>query len=260
MVRRTLLLATAVMLAATMGCTPVQRWAAGGAAAGAAVGGIWASHAMGALSQGHAALVGASVGGLTGALIGDMLDDEEVSGADPDELARLQEENRNLRAQLQAKDQELANAMRRIKELEDELARCKGKTSMEIEYTIPADTLFRPGSARLSDEGRQTLDEAAQKLQQQSGNLIMIEGHTDSQPIRLSKWKSNWELGAARSLTVLHYLEDKGVDSAKLSASTFSEYHPVADNGSADGRSQNRRAAIVVYSNWRPASGGGGGQ
>jgi chemotaxis protein MotB len=246
------------MLAATMGCTNVQRWAAGGAAAGAAVGGIWASHAMGALSQGHAALVGASVGGLAGALIGDMLDEDEP-GADPDELARLQEENRSLRAQLQAKDQELANAMRRIKELEDELARYKGKTAMEIVYSFPADVLFRSGSARLSSEGRQLLDDAAQKLQQQSGNLIMIEGHTDSQPIRYSKWKSNWELGAARSLTVLHYLESKGVDAAKMSASTFSEYHPVADNGSADGRRQNRRADIVVYSNWRPASGGGGG-
>jgi chemotaxis protein MotB len=84
----------------------------------------------------------------------------------------------------------------------------------------------------------------------------MVEGHTDSDPIRHSGWKSNWELGAARSLTVLHYLADKaGVDPAMMSAATFSKYQPVAGNDNAQGKAQNRRAVIVIYNNWgKPAA------
>ena len=76
---------------------------------------------------------------------------------------------------------------------------------------------------------------------------LMVRGHTDSQPIVYSGWKSNWELGAARALGVVHYLMDKhGVQGENLSAATYSKYQPRADNATDEGRQQNRRAELVV--------------
>jgi len=247
MVKRTLMLATALLLTVAMGCTSVQRWAAGGAAAGAAVGGVWAAHA-GLLNAGEGAAVGAAAGGLAGALIGDMLEEKTEAPEYPD----LRQKNDSLKAQLAARDQELAAARQRIADLEKELeALRKGAAIRSAEFTIAADVLFKSGKASLSDEGRQRLDAAIAQIQEKhKGQFIMIEGHTDSQPIKASGWKSNWELGSARGLTVLHYLEEKGVDPAQLSAGSFSMYQPVATNDTPEGRQQNRRAVIVVYANW----------
>jgi len=254
MVKRTLLLATALLLSVTMACTTGGKWVAGGtvigAATGACVGGIWAA-AEGSLNAGEGAAIGAVTGGLAGALIGDVIGEYY----DKAEFDRLNAENAALKAELDKCKADLAAANAKIAELQNELNKCREQLAKsiqrELEINLAADLLFKSGSAILSKVGKAKLDEAAQKITSQfKGKFVMIEGHTDSQPIKHSHWKTNWELGAARSLTVLHYLTSKGVDPALLSAATFSKYQPVADNGSKEGRAQNRRAMIVVYSNW----------
>ena len=75
---------------------------------------------------------------------------------------------------------------------------------------------------------------------------ISIEGHTDNQPIKYSPWKSNWELSVHRALSVLHYLERKGVPPQRMSVAGFGEYRPVASNATAEGRALNRRVEIVI--------------
>lgn len=76
--------------------------------------------------------------------------------------------------------------------------------------------------------------------------MIMIEGHTDSDAIRAG-WTSNWELGAARALAVLHFMtKECGIDGARLSAITYSHYRPVAGNATEAERSKNRRAVVVI--------------
>ena len=65
--------------------------------------------------------------------------------------------------------------------------------------------------------------------------------------IQVSPWKTNWELGSARALAVLHYLVDNhGFDPRRISATTYGEHHPVAVNSTEEGRAQNRRAVIVL--------------
>ena len=79
---------------------------------------------------------------------------------------------------------------------------------------------------------------------------VGIEGHTDNVPITRSGWKSNWELSAARSMSVLHYLIDnQGLEPNRLSATGYGEFHPVDSNDTKEGRQKNRRVEIVILPN-----------
>ena len=78
-------------------------------------------------------------------------------------------------------------------------------------------------------------------------SFIAVEGHTDNEPIRYSGWKSNWELSSARALSVLHFMvDDCGIEARRLSANAYSEYRPVSDNATPEGKQQNRRVEIVI--------------
>lgn len=250
MTQRLLMLMTVLALSVSMGCTRItdtHKWMAGGAALGATVGGVWAAHA-GILSAGEGALAGAAAGATLGALIGESMDDGADVEVDASELDALKEENARLRAQLEECQEELAAAKKRIAELEEQLR--KG-TQPQWQSDIAADVLFATGRAELTAEGKSELDRAAQEIKSRFNNSkVIIEGHADERPIRISGWRSNWELAAARALAVLHYLIDQGVAPHNLSAATFGRYQPRAEGNSAEAMAQNRRASIVVYENW----------
>ena len=114
--------------------------------------------------------------------------------------------------------------------------------------SFQADILFDSGRSKIRPEAYATLDKVSRVIIENVGGLrIGIEGHTDNEPIKASGWKSNWELSAARALSVLHYLEDeKGVAGWRLSATGFGQEQPVADNTSKEGRQLNRRVEIVI--------------
>ena len=194
MVKRTLTLVTVLLLTLTMtmGCTRVQKGAALGAAGGAVIGGIWASHGGNILSAGEGAAVGAATGGLVGALLGDADAKSEAwhdLGDDINErdaqIAGLQKENGQMKTKLQACDSDLDACNRRvtqqdkqIADLKSELAKCKGA---RVEMTLLADVLFVPGSARLSATGRKALDDAAERIGDLVGDeFVTVQGHTDT--------------------------------------------------------------------------------
>jgi chemotaxis protein MotB len=113
--------------------------------------------------------------------------------------------------------------------------------------TFLAEVLFDSGKAKLKPESLPILDKVAGIINEEAPeNNIGIEGHTDNVPIKHSSWKSNWELSSHRALSVLYYLESKGVQSEKLSASGYGEYKPVSSNDSSEGRQMNRRVEIVI--------------
>ena len=111
-----------------------------------------------------------------------------------------------------------------------------------------ADVIFDSGKAKIKTEAYPVLDKVARVLTENVPQLnVGIEGHTDNVPVKLSKWKSNWELSSARSLSVLHYLADKkGISPDRLSAIGYGEYHPVDSNDTRVGRQANRRVEIVI--------------
>jgi chemotaxis protein MotB len=80
-------------------------------------------------------------------------------------------------------------------------------------------------------------------------NPLRLEGHTDSIPIHTPRFRSNWELSAARSIAMMELLNQKfGVRVARMSIAGYGENAPVDTNETAEGRSHNRRVDLVVLS------------
>lgn len=114
--------------------------------------------------------------------------------------------------------------------------------------TVLGDVLFDSGKAKIRPEAYAILDKVASVLKENVPEFnVGIEGHTDNAPIKVSGWKSNWELSTARALSVLHYLVEKdGISPDRLSAIGYGEYRPVASNDTREDRQLNRRVEIVI--------------
>ena len=114
-----------------------------------------------------------------------------------------------------------------------------------IEVNIKASVLYPSGSSTLSTDARTILAKVSDILKDKP-NPIHVEGYTDNVPIETVQFPSNWELSAARAASVVRYFEQRGVNPAQLAAVGYGEHHPVADNNTEDGRSRNRRIALVI--------------
>lgn len=105
---------------------------------------------------------------------------------------------------------------------------------------------YNSGSATPHPSSMPSLDAIAQTLKATPFD-IRIEGHTDNVPIHNSQFDSNWELSTARATRLARlFIERQGFEPERLSASGYAEYHPVASNATAEGRSENRRVDIIV--------------
>lgn len=114
--------------------------------------------------------------------------------------------------------------------------------SGDVTVNISSDVLFDSGKATLRTAAKKTLDQVAEALNgQYAGKSLRVEGHTDSDPIRLSKWKSNEELSEARAKSVRDYLVSKGVAASRITTAGMG-----ADKPRGDIKSRNRRVEIVV--------------
>jgi flagellar motor protein MotB len=121
-------------------------------------------------------------------------------------------------------------------------------TDRGLAITITGDVLFNSGSDQLTTEGLALLGKVSSVLKEKyPNNPLGLEGHTDNEPISTSGWKSNWELGAARGLSVLHFLTDEAkIPPERLSATSYGEIQPVASNATPETMAKNRRAVILV--------------
>ncbi len=90
----------------------------------------------------------------------------------------------------------------------------RGGGSSEV-ITVAGDVAFGSGQATLTAAGRKELDGIATRIKREhAGQAIRIEGYTDSDPIRKSKWGSNEALSQARAEAVEKYLKSKGVSNS----------------------------------------------
>jgi len=112
-------------------------------------------------------------------------------------------------------------------------------------FRIQSPFLFASGQADLKDESRSILQELT-VLFRKFPYQIRIEGHTDSLPISSTRYPSNWELSAARAVTVARYFQGLKLPPERIAATGFGEYHPIADNATAGGRERNRRVEIFL--------------
>jgi len=117
-----------------------------------------------------------------------------------------------------------------------------------ITVTLPDAILFDPGKASLKKKTIAELDHIRSVLRQKYANRqIDVIGHTDSDPIKKSKWKDNWELSAERALTVTRYLIARGARKSMVRAIGCGAARPIASNATAGGKAKNRRVEIVVH-------------
>ena len=119
-----------------------------------------------------------------------------------------------------------------------------------ISVVLPSSVLFNSGQTKLKKTATSSLSKVCRILEKDfPTEIIRIEGHTDSDPIKRTKklYKTNWELSAARAATVLHYLIDNcHLDPTHLYLAGFGEFQPVAGNKNKKDKKKNRRVEIVV--------------
>ena len=112
---------------------------------------------------------------------------------------------------------------------------------------------FSPGSATLSKNGQGLLmNQVAEVLASYPSHRVSVEGHTDDQPIKKSRWKTNLNLSIARAIEVRRFLAARAkVTEGRMRIAAYGEHQPRIKAASKAARSKNRRVEIVLY---RPAS------
>jgi chemotaxis protein MotB len=107
--------------------------------------------------------------------------------------------------------------------------------------------LFKSGSFDVTAQATEVLGKVALVLKNQPDIEFMVEGHTDNVAFSKGLLMDNWDLSVKRATSVVRILQKQyGLDPAHISAAGRSEYKPLADNGTAEGRAANRRTRIVV--------------
>lgn len=160
--------------------------------------------------------------------------------------------------------QQLSASMQTIAQLEKQLkdGASEGQASgfgdeMDVKYdpakgtitvTLQNTVLFAPGKAELKKATIEELDHIRKVLKDRYLNMRLdVVGHTDSDPIKKSKWKDNWQLSSERALSVLRYLNSQGITDEMIRGVASGSSNPVASNKTADGKAKNRRVEIVVH-------------
>jgi chemotaxis protein MotB len=166
--------------------------------------------------------------------------------ANEGELTRLRE--------LQAAAAKRAEAFEQLKEQLKEMILSKQLDVQRKEgrliVQLPAEVLFPSGSADLSEDGKIALIKLSAVLERMPDRKFMVAGHTDSlAPMKGSKFRDNWELSTARSVTVTELLVSAKIDPKNLVAAGYGEFAPIASNDAERGRKLNRRIEIVLLPN-----------
>ncbi len=201
-------------------------------------------------------------------------------------IAENVQRNRELLAQLEAKEQALVAENARLEKLKKELESRSNRVS-ELENLIAAKDaamadlknaisraltdfegkgltveqrdgkvyvsmenklLFGSGSWAVGTEGRQAVEQLGAVLAENPDISILIEGHTDNVPYSGSgQLKGNWDLSTKRATAIVKILrENSAINAENLTAAGRGEYAPVATNSSSDGRAKNRRIEVIL--------------
>jgi chemotaxis protein MotB len=185
---------------------------------------------------------------------------KELSAAlDAAKKAQSQLTDKAKDAEKKAKDADAVQA--KLKAAIDKASGSVSQEGEEIHLQLVDKVLFKVGDDQLTDRGKQVLARVAAALKDLPDKQVWVQGHTDDQPIFVPpapkkplpkgapppappRFLTNWELSAARALTVVHYLQDTAkLDPSRLAALAFGQYRPVSRSNKA----ANRRIEIVLY-------------
>jgi len=204
-----------------------------------------------------------------------------------DDVEKLSaEKNRELLAQLEAKEQALAAENERLNNLKKELE-SRSKRVAELESVIAAKDanmralkdaiskaltnfegkgltveqrdgkvyvsmenklLFKSGSWSVGTEGKKAVQQLGTVLAENPDIAVLIEGHTDDDPYKGNEQLSgNWDLSAKRATAIVNILrENNSIDPRNLTAAGRGEYAPIASNDTPTGKAKNRRIEVIL--------------
>lgn len=161
------------------------------------------------------------------------------------EQKRLWDLRKLLNQQRQAVEslrQKMADALVGFSSNELQVFEKNGKVYVSLQENL----LFPSGSAVVNTKGKEALGTLAQVLNTNPDINVVVEGHTDSIPIK-GKYEDNWALSVARATAIVRLLTGTyNVDPARVTASGRSKYEPVDSNETAEGRQHNRRTDIIL--------------
>jgi chemotaxis protein MotB len=120
-------------------------------------------------------------------------------------------------------------------------------------FVFQSEVLFPPASAQLSDAAKQrlaivaaALKDIATKIPNDIPWVLAVNGYTDKRPISTPQFPSNWELSAARAITVINFLIAQGVPSDRLAAAGFAEHDPIDTGDTEEAYAKNRRIELKL--------------
>ena len=139
--------------------------------------------------------------------------------------------------------QSIADALMNFKADELSVYIKDGKVYVSLQEKL----LFKSGSAVVDPKGKEALKKLAQVLNSTTDINVMIEGHTDTIPIKRAQFEDNWSLSVSRATSIVRILTiDDGFDSHRIIASGRGEFSPVQTNATIEGRAANRRTEIIL--------------
>ena len=117
-----------------------------------------------------------------------------------------------------------------------------------VTLRFPEKVTFASGDASLRADIQPILDQISKIISTVGDhNKIIVTGHTDSIPISNYKYRSNWDLSAARAVSVVHrILKNKNIDKSRLVAIGSADVNPIANNNTSANRALNRRVEIRI--------------
>ncbi len=145
---------------------------------------------------------------------------------------------------------ELLPSLRELQDkLKDEIHKGKVEVRMErrgLVISLKEASFFPPGGDAIQPQAEPVIESIAAELSR-IPNPVRLEGHTDSTPIHNSRFRSNWELSAARGIAMLELFATRfGIPRERLAIAGYADTAPIADNDTEEGRARNRRVDIVV--------------
>lgn len=127
----------------------------------------------------------------------------------------------------------------------------EGRADVQVvgdRFVFQSEVLFGAGEAAVSDDGKAELDKLAGAIKELESEIpadvnwvLRIDGHTDKRPINTPEFPSNWELSAARAISVAKYLIAQGVSARHLVPAGFGEFSPIDGGDSEEALRRNRR-------------------
>ncbi len=137
-----------------------------------------------------------------------------------------------------------------ISEMEDAVSEDKidvGFDRQRVVIRFNDEATFPVGSAELIPDIQPVVEDIVDIVSRCDGEVI-VTGHTDNRPIVSDRYRSNWDLSAARAVSLVHELVlNRAIPAENVVAAGRAETRPIADNDTAEGREKNRRVEIEIY-------------